>query len=154
MDPNRLSKMNELSKELQKHGFAGSSLEASEQAQGIMKESLSLSESSKQSPKGSEVTEGIVQMMKSINALKTYKSLSEEKIIKLESNFQLVLSKVNEIISEINSIKEQQKDKNMPVQKETQSKLPKKEKSESHPRQGNYSPGDVAIDKIFYYGQK
>ena len=38
--------------------------------------------------------------------------------------------------------------------KETHKKVVEKEKKESHPKRGDFNSDDVAIDKIFYYGNK
>lgn len=153
MDTNRLSKMNELSKELQKHGFATSSIDASEQAQGIMKEYFT---ESKKGENNSALADSIMQMMKSISSLKSFKSQSEEKIVQLEANFKLVLGKVNEIVAEINGLKSSTQ-LAAHEKSEKQAQLPKPEKKSNNscnPRQGTYAPEDVAIEKIFYYGQK
>ena len=45
------------------------------------------------------------------------------------------------------------KTKVVQVVQETQKSL-KAEEKQPHPRQGNYQPGDVAIDKMFYFGHK
>ena len=38
--------------------------------------------------------------------------------------------------------------------KEEQKELPKEEKEDPHPKKGNYNSEDVAVDKIFYFGNK
>lgn len=149
--------MNKLSKELQKHGFAESSIDGAEKAQIFMKNKSG--EPSVLTESENAIQEHLIKILHSMESLKTFRNVSEQRIIQLEDNFKLVLDKMNEVIAEINDIKSRPVAAAVPGEKETQTRLPEKKAEsahgkESHPRQGNYTPADVAIDKIFYYGQK
>jgi hypothetical protein len=64
---------------------------------------------------------------------------------------------MNQLIIEVNSLREElskaQVAPQQPKQKEKQAEL-KTETKVAHPRQGDWKPGDVDIQKMFYYGTK
>ncbi|GEM_PF-1831470 len=102
----------------------------------------------------------------------------KEQVAMLEGQLTGVSSKMNEMISEINKLQSQkngnvsmhtanspqQNGMNMPEKKvnvvDTRSameavsqQVPVQAKvQESHPRSGDYKPGDVSIEKMFYFG--
>lgn len=146
-----MKKVNELIKELQKHGMATSSDEAAVKAEEIM----NLGE--KIIPQSDSRAESIVsrdELQSQIEQLKrAFNNLSND----IES-LKLALTKKADI-SALAAIASQQSSQSRIVEPErTQIKIQpseqKEEKKEPHPRQGNYNPGDVAIDKFFYYGKK
>ena len=143
MNVEKLKKMNELSKELQKHGMADSTSEAFAKAGELVRE-----ESFSQVIKKPESRDGF------------------------DNQYQIMLERQNrELAQEINSLKEKiaamQADiemlkadnKTRPIiqekpKQETQTKFPQKSESKEHPKQGGYTPEDVAVDKVFYFGKK
>ena len=143
---NSIIRMNQLSRELQKHGFAVNSQDGMEKAREIYNNSdIQITDAEARNVGNDEFTG-------KIEALHRFKQATEERISHLESSIKVLLEKTNEIIKEINDL---QKFKNMAVgdQKEVQTRIPE-QKKEPHPKQGNFKSEDVAIDKIFYYGEK
>ena len=148
-DTNSIIKMNQLSKELQKHGFAANSEE------GMKLAKTYFPDGAPEEIKVSETPKTVQTDTKAIDMFNQYKQATESRITDIENGLNTLLAKTNEIIKEINEL---QKYKDMAVgdRKEVQVKIPKKaeEKKEPHPKQGTFKSDDVAIDKIFYYGQK
>ena len=79
---------------------------------------------------------------------------------KIESRFTSVKDTIAALAMEIERLKfelkkfsETKAHKVVQVVQETQKALKTEDKT-PHPRQGNYQPGDVAIDKMFYFGHK
>jgi hypothetical protein len=143
MNVEKLKKMNELSKELQKHGMADSTSEAFTKAGEVVRD-----EAFSQIVKEPESKDGF------------------------NHQYQIMLERQNrELVQEINSLKEKiaamQADIEMlkadnnarpaaqeKPKQETQTKFPQKPESKEHPKQGEYTPEDVAVDKVFYFGKK
>jgi hypothetical protein len=80
-----------------------------------------------------------------------------EKIQKgFSEELDVMRSAINQIISEVNALRDdlsKAQAAQPPKQKEKQVEL-KTAPKESHPRQGDWKPGDVDIQKMFYYGTK
>ena len=77
---------------------------------------------------------------------------------KFENVLTTVCNELQQLITnnkkELESLKRQVKER-IVEKKEVQKTIPSEDKkAEPHPRQGNYTSDDVALDKIFYYGQK
>lgn len=178
-DYEKMRKMNELAKDLKKHGFADSSIEAIKQATQIYGED-SITH---------EVKHGLIQSKSdklSEENIKDGEKMSEididRKFKKLQDNIDILTDKMNEIIkaindldSRVNQLTKKQLEKNLYTDasdKETKvyKEEPKKEKyveenkvkdasedkSGEHENQriGHYKSEDVAIDKMFYFGKK
>ena len=145
MDVEKLKKMNELSKELKKHGMADSTAQAFAQAGEIVRD---------------ETFKKIIEP-----------NTSSQKSAEFDSQYQIMLERQNrQIVQAVQALKEtiaaMQAEIEMlkadrraaPVQErpkqEAQTKVPQKKESKEHPRQGGFTPEDVAMDKIFYFGKK
>lgn len=149
MDVEKLKKMNDLSKELKRHGIAIDNTDAFARAGEIVRDK--------------EVSEIISHTEKTASCEHSF-----------DKQYQLMLERQNrQIANEISALKEtvaalkeeilhlkQAKPTQQPQQaqqqpkQETQTKFPQKAESKEHPRQGSYTPDDVAVDKIFYFGKK
>lgn len=80
--------------------------------------------------------------------------------------FRLMKSKLEEAFKEIETLKEKVKKMDPPLRQLMQEEKKQQheqgqhtiaqpqQKQEAHPRQGNFQSSDVAIDKIFYFGNK
>jgi len=147
MDVEKLKKMNELSKELKKHGMADSTKQAFAQAGEMVRD-------------------------EAVGDIISRSNTSEKSKDSFDKQYQIMLERQNrQLANEINALKEtvaaiQEELKQLkcadfktraPEQKqepkeEKQATLQKKE--EKHPKQGDFNSEDVAVDKIFYYGKK
>ena len=155
MNVNEVAKLNAMMKELQKHGIVQSAPEAYQQAQEIMgdakkvvtlKEDGGIDVETMQVP-GSAMIESKVGLMLDMHNRK------------IEGNIQMMKDTISALAMEIERMKfelkkfQDSKQKVVQVVQETQKALKTEEKA-MHPRQGNYGPSDVAIDKMFYFGHK
>ncbi len=146
-----VQKMNALASELRKNHFAGSSVDAYNQAQDIM--------SSREEHKDSVPSRdhSVVQDQAALFE-KRFQLILEMNNKKYEQEFALLRSAINQLVGELNMVRgELQKAKEqvheVPKPKEVQQPL-KTEAKEAHPRQGNFTPNDVDIKKMFYFGTK
>lgn len=149
MGVDQLRKINQLSSELKRHGMADSSTDAYAQAQQIVTIT----------PKKSVSQETVlVEAAPAANSLsarqfqveldRVHKAVNEE--------LDVLRNAFNQIIVEVNALREdliKAQAAQPPKQKEKQVEL-KTETKVPHPRQGNYQPGDVDIQKMFYFGTK
>lgn len=148
MDIEKLRKINMLSQELKKHGMADSSTDAYAQAQQMVqvvpKQNVSAS-----------LQESVVLEADPLASRQFQMEL--EKIQKaVTGELDVMRTAINQIISEVNTLREDlsKAQTAQPIkQKEKQVEL-KTAPAESHPRQGSWKPGDVDIQKMFYYGTK
>lgn len=146
-----VQKMNALASELRKNHFAGSSVDAYNQAQDIM--------SSREEHKSSVPSRdhSVVQDQAALFE-KRFQLILEMNNKKYEQEFALLRSAINQLVGELNMVRgELQKAKEQvyeaPKPKEVQQPL-KTEVKEAHPRQGNFTSSDVDIKKMFYFGTK
>jgi len=152
MDVQKLKKMNELSKELKKHGMADSTAQAFSQAGEMVRDEAfkQVIERNKSSQKSKDCFDNQYQIMlerqnrqiaQEVKALKETVAAMQAEIEMLKAD-QKTASKLQD---------KQTQEK--PVQ-ETQTKFPQKPESKEHPKQGGFSPDDVSIEKMFYFGKK
>ena len=156
MNIEKLKKVNQLSKELKKHGMAMEDAihEAGETVhEEEVKEFLDKSKAEMQSSKNPSSTEQYIIMLERNNR-------------KIMEEVQKVKQEVSKIMNEFSDIKRKIQEQTIipvqePVQEETftqkkvekQAKLTPKKKVKN-PRQGEYNSEDVSIEKMFYYGKK
>jgi hypothetical protein len=150
MDVEKLRKINMLSHELQKHGMADSSTDAYAQAQQMVqvipKQTVSAAAQESVVLEAAPVAEPLAARQFQMEIEKIQKGFSDE--------LDVMRSAINQIISEVNALREdlsKAQTAQPPKQKEKQVEL-KTAPKESHPRQGDWKPGDVDIQKMFYYG--
>ncbi len=149
MDLEQLRKINQLSSELKRHGMAENSTEAYSQAQQIVQ----IIPKQPASPEGSTVIEAapaepLAMRQFQIELEKIQKTANEE--------LDVLRNAMNQIIAEVNSLREDiSKIQTAPVaQKPKEKQAELQTPKESHPRQGDYKPGDIDIKSVFYFGTK
>lgn len=143
MDLEEVKKINNLSRELQKHKFSSSSEDAYEQAEGVFQG---------QRQKKPETQQAEVIQMQTNNLPERQFQIQMDDLTKqISQELDSFRTAVNQLIQEMNTIKadvDKIKDK---IPKEKQTTVPKQE---AHPRQGDYKSKDVDIKKMFYCGNK
>ncbi|MEM4247448.1 MAG: hypothetical protein QXR48_02875 [Candidatus Woesearchaeota archaeon] len=150
MDVEKLRKINMLSSELKKHGMAESSQDAYTQAQEIIQV---IPKDNARATQESVIVETapahdpLAAKQFQIELEKLQKVFSDELDI-LRNAMNQLITEVNALREDLNKIQSAQ-----PKQKEKQVEL-KTEPKVAHPRQGDWKPGDVDIQKMFYYGTK
>jgi hypothetical protein len=129
MDVESAIKINELAKELAKKGFASSSEDASKMAEQFLTKNGIPARSLSQ-PKGNDKFEILMERVQ---------RKFDNDISAVHEKINSVVNKLNVIYDEISRLKagEIQDNKNLPSQ-----------------RTGEYKPGDIDINKVFYYGNK
>lgn len=144
MDIDKIQKINEMARELLKHGIVSSMDDAVKQAEECVSKKTEASQLRTDVESDNEKKHS---MSLEINRLKSKISEQARKIDELEG----MLKKANEKITDLELRKSStimEKDKSQP-----QTRLVPEEKK-PHPRSGNFVPGDVSIEKIFYSGPK
>ena len=180
----RMRRLNELTKELKQRGFAESSFEAIQQANQIYGDDEITSEvkhgiinNAQHEKLGKENGENNMEEATIINMEKKVNKLSEN-VDTLTNKLNEIIKAINDMDSRITMIKNKperivEKIVEKPVYKETEQRHEETQSSsqqkpeESHlesekpkdeysmnQRTGAYKPTDVAIDKMFYYGNK
>ncbi len=146
MDVYKLQRMNALASELRKHNFATSSDDAFQQAEQVYNESAS--------QQVAVVEQPIVERSAPLEEKKV-ELLLEMNNRKYEQELGLLRSALNSLAQEIEMLKSELRKavEVSPKPKERQEPL-KTETKEAHPRQGNFTPNDVDIQKMFYFGAK
>ena len=153
MDIDATIKVNELAKDLLKKGLVPSSEEASELAERMIQKGA-IPKSKKSSDKGADYEKYLIFLER------TERKINHE-LNSLKGQISSVKSELSVLRGDVNHIK-----LNKPVEKiEKQQKLvegteepikeqPKQESKAGNQRQGDFKPGDVSIEKIFYCGNK
>lgn len=159
MDVERLKKINQLSKDLKKHGLVVE--EAITQASTILSEKEDETETflekskqeieSKQNPASTD--QYIVMLERNNRKIVEEVQKIREEMARILSEFEALKNKVVQYTSrpaviEIPAASAEEKHK----EKQAQLAMPKKK--EAHPKQGNFTPEDVSIEKMFYFGKK
>ena len=155
MNVNDVAKMNQLMKELQKHGIAQSAPDAFEQAQEIVgeqKKVVTIDEEGVQvetaTVSGGALIESRVNLL-----LDMHNKKIESQFLTMRDTLSALAMEIEKLKFELKKFSDTKAHKVVQVVQETQKSL-KTEEKVAHPRQGNYQPGDVAIDKMFYFGHK
>ncbi|MBW3004271.1 hypothetical protein KY310_00360 [Candidatus Woesearchaeota archaeon] len=143
MDVEKLKKMNELSKELKKHGMAESTKEVFEQAGEMMKDEamgdiISKSSSQEKSKEGFD---------------HQYQIMLERQNRQIAQEVQALKETVAALKEAVEQLKQARPAQQQPKE-ERQATFAKKEEPKEHPRQGAFTSEDVAVDKVFYFGKK
>jgi len=158
MDVEKLKKINQLSKDLKRHGLVVE--EAITQASNIVNEDevktfLDKSKEEIASSRNPTSTDQYIVMLE-----RNHRKIAEE-VQNIKNEVARMLSEFEELKNKINSPETrpvQQEEETVQEEKtkekqEKQAQLSPKKK-ESHPRQGNFTPEDVSIEKMFYFGKK
>lgn len=161
MDVEALRKLNTLAGELQKHRISLSSEDALKQAEHILQPIQTMQEQS--SIERSE-TSKIIQNTETL-AERQYKLLLEMNNKKFEDAINTLQNTINNLSQEITRLKidinllstrtaSQTTQTTTQQEAKTEEKPKEEQKKEPHPRQGGFVPGDVSIEKMFYFGHK
>jgi len=164
----KMRRMKEVSKDLKKFQFATSSDDAVRQAEQMMMDGKrgkgDIFVTSDEIHGDIKITEGEHphvrgETMADSNVL----AQMERQLQAVQGEIQVIKDKMNEMIVIINELEtkakaqpRQEMQQRQPEQQKLseQQRQPEQQKTEPHARSGQYKPGDVAIDKIFYMGQK
>lgn len=149
MDVEKLRKVNQLSAELRRHNMASSSDEAFDQAEKIIHQQ----EVREFLQRSKEVTEST----KNPTADHLYQVNLERQNRYLNEQIQKLNGQLEQLKAEVEQLK--QTPKAQPIQIQAAPKVEKQavlqsKTEEPHPKQGNFSPDDVSIEKMFYFGNK
>lgn len=166
-DIEKMKKLNDLAKELQKHNFADDSQAAYKFAEKIYAEKASdifgssIPESNQSEPEvQSESVKVETQKEDSSNnelLERKYQLILEMNNKKFNEELSLLKQQVQDVNSEVERLRlvvrrlEEQGITQKPVEK--QETINVVEKKESHPRQGDFKSSDVPIEKFFYFGK-
>lgn len=164
MDVEKLKKINQLSVEFKKHGFAVSHDDAFAQASAVVRDD--------------ELKDILAQTSTTTNtatSAETPERPNQAASQGFDNQYQVLLERQNrQLVQEILALKEtvamlksdvEQLKSNAARAVAVQQAQPKQEKQavlhekkesaeKSHPKQGNFTSEDVAIEKMFYYGKK
>jgi len=143
MDVEKLKKMNELSKELKKHGMAESTKEAFEKAGKMVRDEAV----------GDVISKSTQKAEASDSFDKHYQIMLERQNRQLANEIIALKEAVAAIKEEIDKLKQAKPIQQQPKQ-EKQATFAKKEEQKQHPKQGSFTSEDVAVDKVFYFGKK
>jgi len=157
-DIEKLKKIAKLSQEMRKHGFATYHDEAVKAAEAVYKDTIATADTPEQRHAA------LQESKRSMANNPDFEKQISQRLNDIEANLSSVIGKMNEMIKEINTLQQgggaRAAPREAPREKETQKPLaPAPEQKpaaapEPHARSGNYTPQDVQIDKIFYYGNK
>jgi len=157
MNVNEIAKMNQLMKELQKHGIAQTAPEAFQQAKEIVgeepqKKVITINEEGVEvetaTVPGSALIESRVNLMLDMHSKKI-----DSQFLTMRDTISALAMEIEKLKFELKKFSDTKAHKVVQVVQETQKSLKTEDKT-PHPRQGNFQPGDVAIDKMFYFGHK
>lgn len=168
MDPEKVKKISEMAIELQKKGMANSKEEALKQAENIFsnEEDLEVSElpnegDDNEKDESEEVgikdlkkamTKNTKYMVKLVNEFKEELSGMKEEIDNLKKGMNKIAGQVKNISQ--NAVEKEKEEKQERIKEKKENAKEKDNGKKDHPRQGKYTEEDVAIDDVFYYGNK
>lgn len=144
MDIEEIKRINRMTAELKKHGMAESSVDAYHQARASFEEPQERSQQIiiEQQPTDN-ITERKFELLIELNNKKFQEALTI-----LSNDIALLAQQLANLKQEVQQNKASI---HLEQKQEKQQSLPKQE---AHPRQGMYSPADVSIEKMFYFGKK
>ena len=154
-----VQKVNEMAQELLNQGMAKDREDAVKKAQEVLNKNIQNQQSIN--------SENKVEVTEENKGLEYYKNMISRTKEQMERQLSVFTQKMNEMIKEINDIKEQLKsrgpaksasemnvDTEQPIAESTQEKQTELKKDEPHPKRGNATSEDVSIEKMFYFGNK
>ncbi|MAG39153.1 hypothetical protein CMO90_03635 [Candidatus Woesearchaeota archaeon] len=154
MDVDAIQRINGMSQELKNFGFYNSSNESINGAKEIL-----LSKDQQENKIFEEEN-----MLKDLsNSFKRYRGMTDEKIIGLHKEISFLQDQIkylkDGILVQLATIGQKQQVQKEEIQQKELKKesLQKENKSTEKPyyeKQGHFTPEDVKVDEIFYYGQK
>ena len=157
-DIQKLKRIAAMSAELRKHHIAGDSEEALRQSEAIFQE---------KAPHHLQVNADLTvsapeeaEMVSRVSApeIERFQNTVNTRLNSVEENVSSVIGKMNEMIKVITKLEQRMEQGGVAeLPKERQETIAKKEEKKETTgqlRSGDYKPGDVEIDRIFYYGKK
>ena len=96
-------------------------------------------------PQGSALIESRVKLL-----LDMHNKKIDSRFLEMRDTLTALAQELQRTKAELGKFSETKAGKVVKVVHETQKSLPEKEKK--HPKVGDYSPGDIQIDKVFYCG--
>ncbi|MEK6960410.1 MAG: hypothetical protein AABX47_04505 [Nanoarchaeota archaeon] len=158
-DIEKLKKIAKLSQEMRKHGFANYNDDAVKVAEGVYQDKNSLADAQTPEQRHQALKETRSMANQSTPENENFVKQTTQRLTEIETNVSTLIGKMNEMIKEINALQKGggSHSSSAPERRESQAPLPKAEPkqgsgTEPHARSGNYTPADVQIDKIFYFG--
>jgi len=150
MDVEKLQRINALASELRKHNFALSSDEAYQQAEQVYEGGTGTQVLVEQKPM-------ITSQNQDALSLRRFEMMLEQNNKRYEAEFATYRNAINMLANQLELLKAElvksNVERNAERPKEKQAEL-KTEVKEAHPRQGNFQPSDVDMQKMFYFGAK
>lgn len=150
-----IQKVNKLAQELLDQGIAASRDEAVQKAQQFLNREITSEKQKVTSENKIQITELTLENLK--NIFDRHKEMTQRKLDDVRSAINALAEEINNIKEQLSKAKPESKTAKEaglePEQKTGQIKL-KPKKKEPHPKRGKWKSEDVAIDKIFYYGNK
>ena len=156
MDVDEVKKVNELSKELQKHGIVDDSQDGLSEAQKIVQvqeppEPGPMRPPLQEPEEPAQEMDALTQKKIELIMQMSTKKLRQE-VNTLKEQITALAQELSQVKTEVGSLrlKEVREEAQEPV-KESPKVTEKSEKE--HPRHGKYSSDDVDLKKVFYFGQ-
>ena len=143
-----------MSATLKQHGFANSSDEAANQAQGVFKEKIAEPEKKEEKPMTNNPD--IAKLERNFDV---FKSNTQQQLSALKDDIHNVFEKMNEMIKTINELEKLKNDvttidEGKEKQQRLAPKMVKKPKEVKNQRVGELTPDDVNLNETFYFGNK
>jgi len=156
MDIEALRKINELTKALQQHGISPTSEDAWKQAEMILQPQEPTAKATttvQQNQDGDLLMERKYKLLLEMNNKKFETTITtmQDTLNMLTEEISRLKTEINNLSTQKNSTETTTKQESSIQTKQTTNEEPKKE---AHPRQGSFAPGDISIEKMFYYGHK
>jgi hypothetical protein len=168
MSIDNIQKINKLAQELLSHGIVSSRDEAVRRAEQILDKKLT---GGQQDTTGQTIAaDNTVALQNDPDYYKNIIERTRDQVQREMKNFSEMLtvmaSEIDSIKDEIRNIKvnfrpqqaqqmNTREEVNKELKEETQTKvIEQKKTNEPHPKRGNFNSGDVAIEKMFYFGNK
>src|SRR3989338_3134716 len=175
MDIEQMKKINAMSKVLQQHGFASHADEAMIQSHhiygpshvyempssaGMATQQIEVTQQSAPQHNAQTPESSLGFINESFTAVEKFQKESQERFEALESNMAQVFTKVNEMIAALKEIQEA-KHEAVVVKTAEQPQTTLREQpaqqaqpvEQKHHRTGDFKPGDIDLNKVFYCGK-
>ena len=151
----KIRKMNSLVKEFKKHGMSGDSDNAVNEVSGRLygEPREQINETITAEPTQSSIASGDDALIE-----QKYKLLMDMEKRKVEQEITMLRETINSLTNEIQVLRAELKhaaeQSNQKFKEKDKQDVLKTVPKEDHPRQGNYKPEDVSVEKMFYFGHK
>ena len=171
IDIEKLQKVNSLSLELKRHNLAGDMMQATAQAESMIDSNRDMSYIQKETVLdqakryGEDYATVNAQVRNLQNTVRQQQTIIEELQKRMEQlNFQFNLVKNQQVQQPQRQVQQHTQQNSFAqeaqIQQPTGCQMPgtprpqATQQREAHAKVGNYNPGDVSVDKIFYSGSR